>query len=125
MICVLFIFFFFCLFICVILHSPSNTQGDQDEHFWCHSLSYLVHPVGWSSVIGHHIDASPGYWRLLLLFSLLLSPLLLFFLFLLFNIRLYSSKRNFESKNFNFQSIQFHHKAQQFCIVYNWYKYKF
>ncbi|XP_046634887.1 polycomb protein Sfmbt-like isoform X3 [Daphnia pulicaria] len=29
--------------------------------FWCHEESSLIHPVGWSQAVGHHIDALPAY----------------------------------------------------------------
>lgn len=29
--------------------------------FWCHEESSLIHPVGWSQTVGHHIDALPAY----------------------------------------------------------------
>lgn len=35
--------------------APDNTVCD----FWCHTWSPLVHPVGWSSRVGHAIKA-PG-----------------------------------------------------------------
>lgn len=35
--------------------APENTISD----FWCHIWSPLLHPVGWSSKVGHAIKA-PG-----------------------------------------------------------------
>jgi hypothetical protein len=29
--------------------------------FWCHCLSSLLHPVGWSQVVGHSLEASRDY----------------------------------------------------------------
>jgi hypothetical protein len=30
------------------------------DYFWCHAKSDVVHPVGWSVVAGHDIDATEG-----------------------------------------------------------------
>ncbi|XP_034715633.1 lethal(3)malignant brain tumor-like protein 2 isoform X2 [Etheostoma cragini] len=45
--------------------SPENTISD----FWCHMLSPLLHPIGWSSTVGHAIkppasvDAAASGWK--------------------------------------------------------------
>jgi hypothetical protein len=36
-----------------------NSDGFDD--FWCHEKSDLIHPIGWSSTVGHDIDATDGY----------------------------------------------------------------
>ncbi|EEC03788.1 hypothetical protein IscW_ISCW017518, partial [Ixodes scapularis] len=32
----------------------------EDDGFWCHERSPLIHPIGWAQVIGHDLRASPG-----------------------------------------------------------------
>lgn len=39
---------------------------DNDEtnsYFWCHEKSDLIHPIGWSSHVGHRIQATEDYKR--------------------------------------------------------------
>ncbi|ESO06919.1 hypothetical protein HELRODRAFT_77216, partial [Helobdella robusta] len=36
-----------------------NDSEGIDSYFWCHCLSSLIHPVGWSSLVGHNIEAAP------------------------------------------------------------------
>ncbi len=31
------------------------------EHFWVHHTSELIHPVGWSYLTGHEIEATEEY----------------------------------------------------------------
>ncbi len=31
------------------------------EHFWVHYTSELIHPVGWSYITGHEIEATEEY----------------------------------------------------------------
>ncbi|KAH6936687.1 hypothetical protein HPB50_020594 [Hyalomma asiaticum] len=37
-------------------------EGLEDDGFWCHERSPLIHPIGWAQVIGHDLRASPGEW---------------------------------------------------------------
>lgn len=37
-----------------------NSEIDND-FFWCHSMSTLIHHVGWSQLVGHNLDASSDY----------------------------------------------------------------
>ncbi|GBN51120.1 MBT domain-containing protein 1, partial [Araneus ventricosus] len=39
-------------------------EEEEDEGFWCHERSPLIHPVGWAQIIGHALKASPEYARL-------------------------------------------------------------
>jgi len=32
----------------------------EEDFFWCHCLSSLIHPVGWSQTVGHPLKATPG-----------------------------------------------------------------
>lgn len=34
---------------------------DEDNGFWCHEDSSLIHPVGWAHRVGHEIDAPLEY----------------------------------------------------------------
>lgn len=36
-------------------------EGLEDDGFWCHERSPLIHPIGWAQVIGHDLRASPEY----------------------------------------------------------------
>ncbi|XP_074599638.1 MBT domain-containing protein 1-like [Brevipalpus obovatus] len=39
-------------------------EGDEeDDGFWCHQDSPLIHPVGWAQVVGHELKATPEYAR--------------------------------------------------------------
>ena len=40
--------------------NPFHLQYE-DDTFWCDCCSPLVHPVGWSQLVGHKIIASPEY----------------------------------------------------------------
>ncbi|XP_054717837.1 MBT domain-containing protein 1-like [Uloborus diversus] len=44
------------------LHIKYDHEVD-DVGFWCHERSPLIHPVGWSQVIGHALKAKPLYAR--------------------------------------------------------------
>ena len=35
-------------------------NNDDFDDFWCHQDSELIHPVGWSALHGHEIDAPQG-----------------------------------------------------------------
>jgi hypothetical protein len=35
-----------------------NVENSDD--FWCNELSDLIHPIGWSSYVGHQINATEG-----------------------------------------------------------------
>ncbi|KAM7382019.1 hypothetical protein PAMA_012744 [Pampus argenteus] len=39
--------------------APENVVSD----FWCHMCSPLLHPIGWSSKVGHEIKASVRSWE--------------------------------------------------------------
>ena len=32
----------------------------ENDDFWCHQNSPLIHPVGWSQLVGHKLHASAG-----------------------------------------------------------------
>ncbi|XP_005093400.1 MBT domain-containing protein 1 [Aplysia californica] len=36
-------------------------SGDEIDEFWCHMTSPLIHPIGWSQIIGHKLHASHDY----------------------------------------------------------------
>lgn len=36
-------------------------ENEEFDDFWCHQESELIHPIGWSSTIGHEIDANDDY----------------------------------------------------------------
>ncbi|CAF3101018.1 unnamed protein product [Rotaria sp. Silwood2] len=38
-----------------------NYENNAGEHFWVHYTSELIHPVGWSHVTGHEIEATEEY----------------------------------------------------------------
>ena len=35
-------------------------NAEEFDDFWCHQSSELIHPIGWSSSVGHDILASDG-----------------------------------------------------------------
>ena len=35
-------------------------NSEDFDDFWCHQLSELIHPIGWSSTVGHEILAPEG-----------------------------------------------------------------
>lgn len=37
-----------------------STNSEEMEVFWCHELSDLIHPIGWSAMVGHNINAPEG-----------------------------------------------------------------
>lgn len=43
------------------LHVRYFETDDDDNGFWCHEDSNLIHPVGWAHRVGHEIDAPPEY----------------------------------------------------------------
>lgn len=45
------------------LHVAYEGADAQDEGFWCHARSALIHPVGWAQVVGHELRATPEYAR--------------------------------------------------------------
>ncbi|GIX93977.1 MBT domain-containing protein 1 [Caerostris darwini] len=45
------------------LHIKYSENDTEDEGFWCHERSPLIHPVGWAQIIGHALKASPKYAR--------------------------------------------------------------
>ncbi|CAF0887472.1 unnamed protein product [Adineta steineri] len=38
-----------------------NYENTSGEHFWVHHTSELIHPVGWSHMIGHELEATDEY----------------------------------------------------------------
>ncbi|GIX76521.1 MBT domain-containing protein 1 [Caerostris extrusa] len=45
------------------LHIKYSENDTEDEGFWCHERSPLIHPVGWAQIIGHALKASAKYAR--------------------------------------------------------------
>lgn len=43
------------------LHVRYFETEDDDNGFWCHEDSNLIHPVGWAQRVGHEIDAPAEY----------------------------------------------------------------
>lgn len=43
------------------IHVRYYETDDDDNGFWCHEDSSLMHPVGWAHRVGHEIDAPPEY----------------------------------------------------------------
>ncbi|CAH1646531.1 unnamed protein product [Spodoptera littoralis] len=43
------------------LHVKYYDSTPEDNGFWCHEDSPLIHPVGWAFRIGHPLDAPPSY----------------------------------------------------------------
>ncbi|XP_071454837.1 MBT domain-containing protein 1-like isoform X2 [Hetaerina americana] len=43
------------------LHVKYFDSAPDDNGFWCHEDSPLIHPVGWAQVVGHRISAPPEY----------------------------------------------------------------
>lgn len=39
-------------------------EGIEDDGFWCHERSPLIHPIGWAQVIGHDLCASTDYAKM-------------------------------------------------------------
>lgn len=35
----------------------------EDEGFWCHERSPLIHPVGWAQIIGHALKGTKGKYQ--------------------------------------------------------------
>ena len=50
----------------------------ENDDFWCHARSPLVHPIGWSQLTGHKLHASAGEFRVVFLF--LFWALIIFFI---------------------------------------------
>ncbi|XP_035206907.1 MBT domain-containing protein 1-like isoform X2 [Stegodyphus dumicola] len=46
------------------LHIKYEESEQEDEGFWCHERSPLIHPVGWAQIIGHALKGKPEYARL-------------------------------------------------------------
>lgn len=45
------------------LHLTYLDPEYEDEGFWCHQRSPLIHPVGWAQIIGHALKGRPEYAR--------------------------------------------------------------
>ncbi|XP_014363402.2 polycomb protein Sfmbt [Papilio machaon] len=43
------------------LHVKYYDSSPEDNGFWCHEDSPLIHPVGWAFQVGHPLDAPQGY----------------------------------------------------------------
>ncbi|CAG4948999.1 unnamed protein product [Colias eurytheme] len=43
------------------LHVKYYDSSPEDNGFWCHEDSPLIHPVGWAFRVGHPLDAQQGY----------------------------------------------------------------
>lgn len=43
------------------LHVRYYDSPPDDNGFWCHEDSPLIHPVGWAKKVGHTLDAPPDY----------------------------------------------------------------
>ncbi|XP_072939288.1 polycomb protein Sfmbt-like isoform X2 [Epargyreus clarus] len=43
------------------LHVKYYDSSPEDNGFWCHEDSPLIHPVGWAFTIGHPLDAPQSY----------------------------------------------------------------
>lgn len=43
------------------LHVQYEADSDDDNGFWCHQYSPLIHPVGWAQLVGHELIASHDY----------------------------------------------------------------
>ncbi|XP_013142457.1 PREDICTED: polycomb protein Sfmbt-like, partial [Papilio polytes] len=43
------------------LHVKYYDSSPEDNGFWCHEDSPLIHPVGWAFQVGHSLDAPQGY----------------------------------------------------------------
>lgn len=43
------------------LHVKYYDSSPEDNGFWCHEDSPLIHPVGWAFRIGHPLDAPQNY----------------------------------------------------------------
>jgi len=58
--------------LAILAYGSSGSSGNADlllswlllqieeDFFWCHCLSSLIHPVGWSQTVGHRLKATPG-----------------------------------------------------------------
>lgn len=42
------------------LHIKYEDSENEDEGFWCHERSPLIHPIGWAQIIGHALKGKPG-----------------------------------------------------------------
>lgn len=42
------------------LHIKYEDSETEDEGFWCHERSPLIHPIGWAQIIGHALKGKPG-----------------------------------------------------------------
>ncbi|XP_074599640.1 MBT domain-containing protein 1-like [Brevipalpus obovatus] len=43
------------------LHLEYDDDAEDEEGFWCHQDSPLIHPVGWAQVIGHDLKSTSEY----------------------------------------------------------------
>ena len=46
------------------LHIKYEESENEDEGFWCHERSPLIHPIGWAQIIGHALKGKPGKIKL-------------------------------------------------------------
>lgn len=61
------------------LHIKYEDSENEDEGFWCHERSPLIHPIGWAQIIGHALKGKPGTLNLnfILLYFKILPALFL------------------------------------------------
>ncbi|GFQ64539.1 MBT domain-containing protein 1 [Trichonephila clavata] len=52
------------------LHLKYEDSEREDEGFWCHERSPLIHPIGWAQIVGHALKGKPEYARQSLLKTL-------------------------------------------------------
>lgn len=50
------------------LHIKYEDSENEDEGFWCHERSPLIHPIGWAQIIGHALKGKPGTLNLNFIF---------------------------------------------------------
>jgi hypothetical protein len=62
-----------------------NSPPD-DNGFWCHEDSPLIHPVGWATTVGHILEAPPEYDERMNGKKHLRYSFCFFFLFAKFNV---------------------------------------
>ncbi|GBN05358.1 MBT domain-containing protein 1 [Araneus ventricosus] len=52
------------------LHLKYDDSETEDDGFWCHERSPLIHPIGWAQIVGHALKGKPEYARQSLLKTL-------------------------------------------------------
>ena len=46
------------------LHITYDGAEEEDNGFWCHQFSPLIHPVGWAQLVGHELRSTTEYARM-------------------------------------------------------------